>query len=64
MVCEFKPCIKLSAVTKEPASDPLSPFLSAIPPLTRVLSLSLSKINKHFKKEEEIPTPNLTLGEL
>ena len=42
---EFKPCIGLSAVSSEPASDPLSPSLS-VPPLV-ILSLPLSlKINK------------------
>ena len=45
---EFEPRIGLSAVSTKPTSDPLSPSLSALPPL---LSLSsLSKINKHFKK--------------
>ena len=41
---EFKPRIRLSAVSAEPAFDPLSPNLSAPPPL--MLSLSLSKISK------------------
>ena len=36
-VCEFEPCIGLSALSKEPTSDPLSLSLSA-PPLL-VLSL-------------------------
>ena len=38
-VHEFKPCIRLASVSIEPASDPLSPSLSAPVPL--VLSLSL-----------------------
>ena len=38
----------LTAQSPEPASDSVSPSLSALPPL--VLSLSFSKINKHFKK--------------
>ena len=38
----------LTAQSLEPASDSVSPSLSALPPL--VLSLSLSKINKHLKK--------------
>ena len=41
--CEFKPRIRLSTVSTDPASDPLSPSLSA-PPLLP-LSLSLSKTN-------------------
>ena len=40
-VCEFEPCIGLSAVSAEPTSDPLSPSLLA-PPLL-ILSPSLSK---------------------
>ena len=46
-VREFEPRVGLSAVSTEPASDPLSPSLSA-PPL-----LSLSKINKLKKKKEK-----------
>ena len=39
----------LTAQSLEPASDSVSPSLSALPPLvlTRALSLSLSKIIKH-----------------
>ena len=44
-VCEFEPRIGLSAVGVEPASDPLSLYLSA-PTLLACLSLSF-KINKH-----------------
>ena len=46
MVCEFKPHMGLAAVSTEPTSDPLSPFLSASP----LLTLSFSKINKTLKK--------------
>ena len=35
----------LTAERLEPSSDPVSPCLSALPPL--ILCLSLSKINKH-----------------
>ena len=35
-----------TAQSLEPASDSVSPFLSAPPPLTRALSLSLTLINK------------------
>ena len=41
-VREFKPCIGLCAVSAEPASDPLSPSLSAC----------LSKMNKTLKKKK------------
>ena len=44
-VSEFEPHIRLTAVSAELASYPLSPSLSAPPSL--VLSLSLSKIKKH-----------------
>ena len=37
----------LTARSLEPASDAVSPSLSAPPPLTLCLSLSPSKINKH-----------------
>ena len=43
LVREFEPPSRLTAVSTELTSDPLSPSLSA-PPL---LMLSLSKINKH-----------------
>ena len=39
----------LTARSLEPASDSVSPSLSAPPPLMLSLSLSLSKINKHKK---------------
>ena len=42
-VPEFKPHIRLSAVSAELASDPLSPSLSACLPLTCTLSLSKIK---------------------
>ena len=38
----------LTAQSLEPASDSVSPSLSALPPFVCALSLSLSKINKHF----------------
>ena len=38
----------LTAQSLEPASDSVSPSLSAVPLLMLTLSLSLSKINKHF----------------
>ena len=40
----------LTAQSLEPASDSLSPSLSARPPLTLSLSLSLSKIKTNIKK--------------
>ena len=40
----------LPAQSLEPASDPVSPSLSAPPPLALCLSLSLSKIHEHFLK--------------
>ena len=43
-VPKFEVCIRLTDVGKEPASDPLSPSLSAPAPLTH--TLSLLKINK------------------
>ena len=46
-VREFEPHMGLSAVSTEPASDPLSPSLSA----PASLFLSLSKINKLEKKK-------------
>ena len=51
-VCEFEPCIGLSAVSAEPTSDPLSPSLF-VPPRSLPLSssLSFSKINKYLKKK-------------
>ena len=42
VVCEFEPHVGLSAVSTEPTLDPLSPSLSAPPPLVLSLSLSLS----------------------
>ena len=44
----FEPHIGLAAVSAEPASDPLSPSLSALPPL--VLSLKINKLKKKEKK--------------
>ena len=44
MVCEFKPHIRLAAVSMEPALDPLYPSLSAPPLLARSLS-KITKIN-------------------
>ena len=38
----------LTALSLGPASEPVSPSLSAPPPLPLCLSLSLSKLNKHF----------------
>ena len=40
----------LTAQSLEPASDSLSPSLSALPLLVLSLSLSLSKIKKNIKK--------------
>ena len=45
MVHEFEPHMGLSAVSAEPASDLLSPSLSAPTLLVCALSLPLSKIN-------------------
>ena len=44
MACEFEPCVPavLTAQSLEPASDSVSPSLSAPPPLTLCLSLSLN----------------------
>ena len=53
----FEPCLGLCTMSTEPASDPLSLSLSlslSVPPL-----LSLSKINKHLKKQQQIPWPHL-----
>ena len=50
-VCEFKPRIRLSALSTELTLDALSPSCSALPML--VFSLSLSKINKTLKKKKE-----------
>ena len=43
--CDFEPQISLSAVSTEPALDPLPPSLSA--PIMLVLSLPLSKVDIH-----------------
>ena len=43
----------LTAQSVEPASDSVSPSLSAPLPLVLRLSLSLSKINKHKKKKKK-----------
>ena len=59
-VCELKPHIGLSAVSMEPALDPLSPSLSVLSLL--VLSvclsfcLSLSKIKKRTSVHQQIPS--------
>ena len=37
MVCEFKPGLRLTAVSTEPTSDPLSLSLSAPPPLAHAI---------------------------
>ena len=50
VVLDFKPCIGLTAVSAEPASDPLSPSLSAPPPLSR------SKNKKNIKKKKSWDT--------
>ena len=47
-VCEFEPRIGLSAVSVEPASDPVSLSLS---PLLSSCFLSVSKINKNIKRK-------------
>ena len=46
-VHEFEPHIELSVVSAEPTSDFLSPSLSLPLLCLHVLSLSLSKMNKH-----------------
>ena len=51
MDCEFEPCIRLCADSREPAWDFLSPSLSASPLL--MFTCSLSKLNKLKKEEEE-----------
>ena len=50
----------LTAQTLEPALDSVSPSLSALPPLPLCLSLSLSlsKINKHLRKNTNKMPPN------
>ena len=48
MVHEFKSCIGFAAVSAEPTSDPLQQ-----PPIPPSLMLSLSKMNKHFKKYDD-----------
>ena len=48
-VHEFEPCIRLTAVSTRPASDPLSPSLSALPWL--VLSLQINKLNLKKKSQ-------------
>ena len=47
MIHRFEPHVGVSAVSTEPAWDPLSPSLSAPPPLVRALS---QKIKKNIKK--------------
>ena len=46
-VLEFEPRVRLSAVSTEPSLDPLSPSLSAPPPL------ALSLKNKHLERKKE-----------
>ena len=46
MVREFEPHIRLSAVSTEPAWDPLSPSLSAPPPLMLFLKINLKAFEK------------------
>ena len=59
-VPEFEPCIWLSAVSAEPALDPLSSSLSAPPPLT--LCLKNNKcISVFLKKEGTNPINTLVL---
>ena len=49
-VCELEPHIWLSAISIEPALDPLSPSMSAPPLLVPSLCLSLSKVINIFLK--------------
>ena len=51
MIHGFEPLIGVSAVSMEPALDPLSPSLSAPPSLALSLSLSLSLLKINIKKE-------------
>ena len=55
LVCGIESCIELFAVGTEPASDPLSPSLSAPPLLvhSHMHVLCLSKINIKKKEKEE-----------
>ena len=46
VVCGFEPRMGLAAVSVEPASDPLSPSLSAPPPFVLARRLSLSQKNE------------------
>ena len=50
MVCEFEPRIRFCADSLEPASESVSPSLSAPPQLVLCLSVS-QKINKCKKKK-------------
>ena len=45
-VGELEPCIRLSAVSTEPASDPLCPSLTGLAPLAHACARSLSLQNK------------------
>ena len=54
MVCGFKSCVKLSAVSAEPVSHPLSPSLS----LPHSYPCLLSFRNKHLRKK----SPDSALG--
>ena len=47
---EFEPCIRLAAVSTEPASDPLSPSLCPAPAGALSLSVSLSLSKKKVIK--------------
>ena len=63
MVSEFEPCIGLSAVSTEPASDPLSPSRTTTAPprpTMHLLSLSLSEIN--IIKNNNNSNSNISLG--
>ena len=42
---------ELAVQSMEPASDSVPPSLSVPPPLVLFLSLSLSKLSKHFKNK-------------
>ena len=55
-VHEFEPLTGLSAVSAEPASDPLSPSLSAPPLFVHIhtLSLPLKKKKKKIQKKEKL----------
>ena len=56
MVRAFEPCVRISAVSMEPTSDPLSPFLCPSAACT------LSKINKHLKSALSLKNANYHLS--